>query len=165
MGADKSRENKINTVLLCTKISTVVMMIFCVLSVIFGYYICLYVWGIKFIGGSRTIPAIPDDPAFVLFMVAFYICIAFAFVILIGVWKLLGNLKSGEVFVRKNTKLLNVITIGCVGIGVFCFLAGLLDYSTVLIGFVGFFMALIVQCVKVLMDKAIDIKDELDLTI
>ncbi|MCR5616756.1 MAG: DUF2975 domain-containing protein [Clostridiales bacterium] len=165
MDTKNKREGQIKTVLLGTKISTIVMMFFCAVSIVFGYYICLYSWGIDVVGGQRATNLIPDLPAFVLFVIDFYICICFAIVILVGVWLLLRNLEAGEVFVRKNTKLLNLITLGCVGIAIFCFIGGLVSLSTVLIGAVGLFMALIVQCVKVLMDKAIDLREELDLTI
>lgn len=165
MSVDERRDKKIKSVLLGTKIATAVMMFFCVASVIFGYYICYYTWDIGVIGENSLTGIAVGNVAFILYIIIFYICICFAFLILFGVWKLVSNLEAKEVFVRKNTKLLNVITLGCLGIAIFCFLGGIVSLSTVLISAVAVFMALIVQCVKVLIDKAIDIKEEMDLTI
>ncbi len=165
MSANEKRERRIKDVLMFTKIATAVMMAMCVIALILSYYICAFGWAIDVKGAVRAMNIIPEKPAFGIFMAIYFICIGFAMVILVGVWKLLKNLGKNEVFVRNNTKLLDVITIGCAGITVFCFICGLIVPSTVFIGFVGLFMGLIVQCVKVLMDKAIDIREELDLTI
>ena len=165
MSANEKRESRIKSVLFFTKAATIVMMCMCAAALIFSYYICVFGWAIDVKGAARALNIIPEKPAFAIFMGIYYICIGFAIVILVGVWKLLKNLSADEVFFRKNTKLLDIITLGCAGIAVFCFLCGLILPSIVFIGFVGLFMGLIVQCVKVLMDKAIDIREENDLTI
>ena len=165
MSVNEKRDKNIKSVLQLTKIGTLVMFFACALSIIFGYYICYYTWDIGVIGENSLTGFGSDTVAFVLYTLDFYICVCFAVVILIGVWKLVSNLEANEVFVRANTKLLNLITFGCLGITAFCFIGGIVSLSTVIIGVVALFMGLIVQCVKVLMDKAIDIKEELDLTI
>ena len=90
MSVNEKRDKNIKSVLQLTKIGTIVMMLFCVLSLIFGYYICYYTWDIGVIGENSLTGFGSDTVAFVLYTLDFYICVCFAAVILVGVWKLVS---------------------------------------------------------------------------
>lgn len=155
--------NKSIEVINLTKLATIVMLIVCVTADIFGYYICQFAWSEIVTWEYRLISNY--SVAFPLLMVLFYICTIFAYVILFSVLKLLNNMKKNEVFIKENTKLMKYMANGCFAIFLGCVVGITVWPSILFIGVVGLFMGLIVQCVRVVMDKAIDMRDELDLTV
>ena len=46
----------------------------------------------------------------IAFMVTIYLCSVFAWLLLYGLWKLLGNMKSGRVFVEENVRRLRMVS-------------------------------------------------------
>ena len=66
---------------------------------------------------------------------------------------------------KKNTHYLSMICICCVLICVICIIGACASYALFLISLIGLFVGLIVQCVRLVMDKAIDMRTELDLTV
>lgn len=102
----------------------------------------------------------------------FYAVVPAGYVALVCLDQLLSNIKKDIVFDRKNTKLLRAISYACVYAG----MVGLLSFIFILIkDFMfetmlalasgEFFMALVVRVVKNVFDKAIELKEENDLTI
>ena len=87
------------------------------------------------------------------------------FAILVSVYKLLSNMEKDEVFETKNTKLMGVIVGGLIGAGVCAIVGGFVWNGSFCLTIAAWFMALIVLSVKVVFDKAILMKNELDLTI
>ena len=69
------------------------------------------------------------------------------------------------VFDRANTRLMNIITAALIAIGVICVAAGFIWFGAYFLTIISLFMALIVLCVKVVFAKAIEMKEEMDLTI
>jgi len=155
--------NKSIEVINLTKLATIVMIIVCAVADIFGYYICQFVWSEIVTWEYRLISNY--SVAFPMLIALFYICTIFAYVILFSVLKLLNNMKKNEVFIKENTNLMKKMAIGCFLIFASCVAGSLIWPSILFIGVVGLFMGLIVQCVRVVMDKAIDMRDELDLTV
>lgn len=146
-----------------TKLATIVMIIVCAAADIFGYYICQFVWSEIVTWEHRLITNY--SVAFPMLIALFYVCTIFAYVILFSVLKLLNNMKKNKVFIKDNTSLMKNMAISCFAIFALC-VAGMAIWPSILfIGVVGLFMGLIVQCVRVVMDKAIDMRDELDLTV
>ena len=106
-----------------------------------------------------------DTPAFVMMTVLFYVGTLFGYVVLFSVFKLLDNMSKDIVFDRANTKLMRYIGIGLISAGLVCAIAGYIWISMLYLTVVAFFMALIVLSVKIVFDKAITMKEDLDLTI
>ena len=85
---------------------------------------------------------------------------------LYALWKLIGRIGEGMVFVEENVRALVVIerVIACAA--VICILAGLTCvYSVLFVGLMAVFMALIVRVIRGAFAKAVLMKEELDLTI
>ncbi len=158
-------KNKGSDVIKLTKIATIVMICVCAVADIFGYYICKYVWNMVIVGWEQFRPITNEAIAFPTLIGLFYIGTFFAYVILFNVMKLLGNMDNNKVFIKENTKLMKNMSVGCIAIFAICFVGMLVWPSTLFIGVIGLFMGLIVQCVRVVMDKAIDMRDELDYTV
>lgn len=102
----------------------------------------------------------------------FYAVVPAGYVALICLDKLLLNIKNDIVFDAKNVKLLRLISWACAFAG----LVGLISFVVILIkNFMfetmivlsagEFFMALVVRVVKNVFEKAIEIKEENDLTV
>lgn len=85
--------------------------------------------------------------------------------ILISVYKLLSNMDKDEVFEKKNTKLMSVMVWGLIAAGICAIVGAFVWNGAAFITVCAWFMALIVLSVKVVFDKAIDMKNEMDLTI
>ena len=99
------------------------------------------------------------------FMVTIYLCSVFAWLLLYGLWKLLGNMKSGRVFVEENVRRLRTVSWCCVGAGAVCLVSCLYYLPFIAVAIAAGFMALIVRIIKNIFQQAIDMKAELDLTI
>lgn len=102
----------------------------------------------------------------------FYAVVPAGYAALVCLDKLLINIKKEIVFETQNVKLLKIISIACFYagmIGLISFIAvWLLDFmfETLLVLAMGeFFMALVVRVVKNIFEKAIELKEENDLTI
>ena len=78
---------------------------------------------------------------------------------------LLRNLKKEKIFDKANTRLMSLVSVCCFLICLVCFIGSIACYALSLVSLIGLFIALIVQCVRLVMDKAIDMRDELDLTV
>ena len=138
-----------------------IIFVCCVFADILGVHICHYLWYENFFYGIRE----AYGTAFVVFVVIYYLCTFFTYGILFCVVRLLLNIKKGVVFDKVNTKMMKYISAGCFAICFICLAGMIVDRSLVVIAIVGAFVGLIVQCVRIVMDKAIDMKNELDLTI
>lgn len=102
----------------------------------------------------------------------FYAVVPLGYAALICLDKMLSNIKKDIVFDNENVKLLNIITWCCFAA---CFI-GLVSYviiaviyksieTVILLAFGEAFMALVVRVVRNIIKKAIEIKEENDLTI
>ena len=98
-------------------------------------------------------------------MITVYVCSVFAWIVLADLWKLLHNLRKGEVFVAPNVRLMRAVSWCCVGVAVTCLISTLWYVPFVFVAIAAAFMALIVRIVKNVFQQAIGMKDELDLTI
>lgn len=139
------------------KIATVIFMALVFVADIFGYIISryvVYVWIGRF-----------DMLALVLTTSVFYVCTLIAYVLLGSVYGLLNNMSKDVVFDTKNTKLMGYMVWCLILIGVFCAVELIVWPGAVFLSVIAWFMTLIVLCVKVVFDKAISMKDELDFTI
>ena len=140
-----------------SKIATLLFIAMVVVGDVFGIvitqYIC-YIWAEVF------------DPArLAALSVVYYLGTAGAYVILISLFKLLSNMGKDIVFDRRNTKLMNLMAYALVAIAVDCMVGGFIWSGAFFLSILALFMGLVVQSVRVVFDKAITMKEELDLTI
>lgn len=140
-----------------SKISTVIFIGLVLVADIFGVVISKY---ITYIWGDRT-----DDFSVILLAAVFYAGTLFAYVILVSLLKLLDNMSKDIVFDKKNTKLMGFIVGALVCIAAVCIVGGFVWTGSWFLSIIALFMGLVVLSVKVVFDKAIAMKEEMDLTI
>ncbi len=102
----------------------------------------------------------------------FYAVVPAGYVALISLDQLLCNIKKDIVFDIKNIKLLRAISLACVYAGVvglvsfiFILIKDFMFETMLVLSSGEFFMALVVSVVKHVFEKAIELKEENDLTI
>ena len=98
-------------------------------------------------------------------MATVYVCSIFAWIALLNLWRLLANLRRGEVFTAKNVRLMRGVSWCCVGAAMMCLISTIWYVPFAFVAIAAGFMALIVRIVKNVFQQAISMKDELDLTI
>jgi len=97
--------------------------------------------------------------------VTVYACSVFAWLTLYQLWRLLKNLRRGEVFTAGNVRALRIVSWCCAGAAGICLISLLWYLPFVFAAAAAGFMCLIVRIVKNVFQQAIAMKDELDLTI
>lgn len=140
-----------------SKIATLIFIALVVCADVFGVIISRYACYV--IAGNF------EDWAFGLTTTVFYLATIAAYAVLFSVYRLLGNIQKDVVFDKKNTDLMGWIVRALLVIAILCCVSALAVRMTVWLAVVAVFMALIVLTVKVVFDKAIDMKNEMDLTI
>ena len=140
-----------------TKIATILFMAMAVVADVFGIVITEYI--------ALCWAGVTDTARIATLAVVFYLGTVGGYVVLIALFKLLTNMSKDKVFDRANTKLMAIITGALVGIAVDCIVGGFIWNGAWILSIVALFMALIVLSVKVVFDKAITMKEEMDLTI
>ncbi len=80
-------------------------------------------------------------------------------------WKVLGRIKAGEVFTEANTKDLRLVSWACGAETAICFVSFLYYKPFILVAVAAGFMMLVVRIVKNIIQQAVSMKAELDLTI
>ena len=98
-------------------------------------------------------------------LIGVYLGSIFAWGALIYLWKLLSHIKKGEIFDDLVVRYLRSVSWCCVGVAVICGITGILFPILLVLAAAAGFMALIVRIVKNAFQQAVDMKNELDLTI
>ncbi|MBO4637185.1 MAG: DUF2975 domain-containing protein [Clostridiales bacterium] len=146
-----------NKIITWSKVATVFFLILMAAADVIGVssarYLCVTWTG-------RT-----DTLALAIFTIVYYAITVMAFILLISVFKLLSNMSRDLVFDRKNTRLMTAIVLALVFTGFFFVLLAFVWGEAAFLALTAWFMALIVLSVKVVFDKAIVMKNDLDLTI
>lgn len=103
--------------------------------------------------------------AFWAVLVAFYCCAVVAGVALLRMDRLIRNILRGRVFVRENVGLIRQVRWCCCGVSLICALAAVfyapLLFEVVIMGF----LSLVVSVTADLMDAAVKLREENDLTV
>lgn len=95
-----------------------------------------------------------------------YLLAALALWMLFNLFRLLGRVEKGAVFVAENVRALRRIALCCALAALICIPAGaVLYFPFACMGIAAGFMALIVQVLKNTFAQAVRMKDELDLTV
>ena len=148
---------KANNLIRYTKIATLIFIGLVVVADACGFIITNY---ITRVWADRT-----DTFALVMLSVVYYLGTIGAYVVLISLYKLLSNMGKDVVFDKSNTKLMRIIAIACTLMGIDCIVGTIVWFGTIYPGVLCFFMVLIILCVRAVFEKAIEMKEELDLTI
>ena len=102
----------------------------------------------------------------VVLLVLGYLCAALAFWMLYNLYRFLGRLEQGEVFVPQTVLALRRISWCCAGAAVLCLPVGIWIYLPfAFLAVAAGFMALLVRVLKNAFAQAVRMKDELDYTI
>ena len=103
--------------------------------------------------------------AHISIMVAFYVCAVITAVALLQMDRLLRNILAGEVFIRKNIRLILHVR-GCCGlVALVCLPAAVFYMPLIFMVITMAFLWLVVGVVAQTLDAAVTIREENDLTI
>lgn len=102
----------------------------------------------------------------IVLLVLGYLCAALAFWMLYNLYRFLGRLEQGEVFVPQTVLALRRISWCCTWAAVLCLPVGIWIYLPfAFLAVAAGFMALLVRVLKNAFAQAVQMKDELDYTI
>ncbi|MBQ6678914.1 MAG: DUF2975 domain-containing protein [Lachnospiraceae bacterium] len=149
MGLDKDKS------ILLSQICLFIFAVILLLMDIFMFPVTRWYFGTRF----------PGDTVYYIIVTVLYICTVIGWIFLIFMWRLLANVKRGEVFVTENVKLMRIISWLCVLVAVVCAVSGAFYHALLFVAVAAAFVALIVRIVKNCFQQAIAMKDELDLTV
>ena len=80
-------------------------------------------------------------------------------------YKILFNVKKKKVFVPENVKYLNILSLLCIYVGIVCAVAMFKYFGFLFVGISAFFIGLVIRIVRNIIEEAIQIKEENDMTI
>ncbi len=148
--------------ILSIKITKLFIVLLAVITVIMSYYGPTIV---RFVMLGKT-PMLPDVVRFWVLLVAGYICASIFLVFLYLLFKLVGRIEKGEVFVKGNLNILNTLSNLVLLACVITFVVSLTcDYLTFVLTVATAFVTPVIRVVKNAFGKAVEMKNELDLTV
>jgi len=100
-----------------------------------------------------------------IFSTCFYPCAAIAYVTLYNLLKLLYNIKGEKIFITDNVKYLRVISWCCFAVGFITLIGGMLYLPFLFVAVAASFVGLMLRIVKNVMQAAVEISEENELTI
>lgn len=100
-----------------------------------------------------------------VFVYCFYPAAVFAGVMLYALLRLLFNLKAGDIFVSQNVKLLKLVSLCCFIVGAITFVGGIFYMPFFFASAAGGFTGILLRVLKNVMENAVEIRAENDLTI
>lgn len=98
-------------------------------------------------------------------IISFYCCAVFVFVALWLMDGLLRSIRKGEVFVRQNVRRIRRIRLCCGIVSLICLPAALFYPPLIFLAVIMGFLCLVVSVVASVMDAAVTIREENDLTV
>lgn len=120
-------------------------------------------WFTIYRGFSETGVAIKN--MLTLFSAVFYPSAIFAYITLYSLLKLLFNIKKDEIFITQNVKYLRRITWCCFAVAFITLVGGIFYIPFGFIAIAAAFVGLMLRIVKNVMQNAVEIKAENELTI
>ena len=100
-----------------------------------------------------------------IFAWCFYPSSVFASVILCSLIKLLFNIKAGDVFVVQNVKIFKIVSWCCFAIALITLVGGFFYLPFFAIAVAGAFTGMLLRVLKNVMESAVELRAENDLTI
>lgn len=98
-------------------------------------------------------------------IIAFYCCTVFIGTALWNIDRLLGQILKGEVFIRQNVRRIRAIGWCCGSVSLICVPASFAYMPLIFMLIVMAFLCLVVSVVASVMDAAVTIREENDLTV
>lgn len=100
-----------------------------------------------------------------LFKACFYPSALFAYIALYSLIKLLFNIKKQQIFINANVKYLRVISWCCFAVALITLIGGIFYIPLLIIAIAAAFVGLMLRVVKNVMQNAVEINEENQLTI
>lgn len=100
-----------------------------------------------------------------IFKCCFYPSVIFAYTTLYCLIKLLFNIKKQEIFISRNVSYLRMISWCCFAVALITLIGGFFYIPFLLIAVAAAFVGLMLRVVKNVMQNAVEIKEENELTI
>lgn len=120
-------------------------------------------WFVLYRGWSEDSAAMQD--MLTLFSACFYPCAVFAYVTLYSLIKLLLNIQKDATFIMPNVKYLRRISWCCFAVAVITLIGGVFYIPFLFVAVAAAFVGLMLRVVKNVMESAVEIKAENELTI
>ncbi len=120
-------------------------------------------WFVAYRGWSVELPAIKAILS--IFCACYYPCSVFAYITLYSLLKLLFNIKKDEIFINQNVKYLRRISWCCFAVAFITLVGGIFYIPFSCIAIAAAFVGLMLRVVKNVMQNAVEIKAENELTI
>lgn len=105
------------------------------------------------------------DKYLLLFIISTYLILLVGFYIMSNLSKLINNINEEEIFTLENINLLRYISWACFLIAFISLLSTFYYYVWFIIFVVGIFMGMLLRVIKNVFSKALEIKEENDLTV
>ena len=99
------------------------------------------------------------------FALCFYPCAVFAGIILYSLLRLLFNIKRDDVFISQNVTMLRIVSWCCVAIAVITFVGAFFYMPFGFVALAGGFVGMLLRVLKNVMQSAVTLREENDLTI
>ncbi len=100
-----------------------------------------------------------------VFGFCFYPSGVFALVILFSLLKLLSNIKDEKVFIPQNVKCLRTVSWCCFAVASITFVGGFFYMPFMFVAAAGGFTGMLLRVLKNVMQSAVELREESDLTI
>ena len=121
------------------------------------------IWFCVYRGWDENGTAIRD--MLTLFSACFYPCAVFAYITLYSLLRLIFNIKKQEIFIYANVRYLRVISWCCFAVAAITFVGGFFYLPFCFVAVAAAFVGLMLRIVKNVMQNAVEIKAENELTI
>ncbi len=121
------------------------------------------VWFVVYRGWNESGEAMSN--MLLLFKLCFYPCAVFAYVTLYSLIRLLFNIKNEDIFITPNVKYLRAISWCCFVVALITLIGGVFYLPFLCIAVAAGFVGLMLRIVKNIMQNAVEINEENELTI
>ncbi|MDD6095293.1 MAG: DUF2975 domain-containing protein [Clostridia bacterium] len=118
-------------------------------------------WLVKWFCGFRNISDSVGDKI----LISYYLCLVAVEFALINIFRLLVNIKRGDMFSRKNHVYMSLVAFCCLCVSAVTFVCGFLYMPMFFICAAMLFLFLIVRVVRMCFVAAAEIKEENDYTV
>lgn len=145
------------SIFVCLFISVVLIVLVLFAPMIFEFYLTAYR------GFTATGEALKNIKT--TFCYCFYPSSVFAGIILWSLLKLLFNIKKEKIFISQNVSLLRTVSWGCFAIGIITFIGAFYYMPFMFVAAAGGFTGMLLRVLKNVMDNAVKISEENELTI
>ena len=139
-----------------------VVLLFLTAGVIFGPWV-IESWFTRYRGWDASSTGMIQVSF--LFKMVFYPCAVFAYITLFSLLRLLFNIKKDEIFTTQNVTYLRRISWCCVAVAVITCAGGVFYVPYLMVAVVAGFVGVMLRVVKNVMQRAVEIREENELTI